>query len=93
MVREDDVAQKIMDQMFTFKALLQVEDRGTWHEVRSLGANRREAVITPYDAGFIAFSTFHLRVVAVLPDGTTIPSTDTTKVRVERLGLGAAYCA
>lgn len=72
---------------------LQVEDRGTWHEVRSLGANRREAVITPYDAGFIAFSTFHLRVVAVLPDGTTIPSTDTTKVRVERLGLGAAYCA
>lgn len=72
---------------------LQVEDRGTWREIQSLGAGRREAAITPYDSRFIEFSTFNLRVVAVLPDGTTIPSADTTRVRVERIGIGAAYCA
>ena len=72
---------------------VQVEDRGTWREVDSLSAGSRSARISPYDSGFVNFSTYTLRVAAVLPDGTSIPAPAGTQVRIERIGIGAAYCA
>lgn len=71
---------------------LQLQDRGTWREVDSLSAANRSARISAYQFDFIGFDTYTLRVVGVLPDGTTIPSTSTSQVRVERIGFGAAYC-
>lgn len=72
---------------------VQVEDRGSWREVKSVAARSTSTTISPYESNFIQFETYTMRVAAVLPDGTTIPSTTTTDVRIERIGLGAAYCA
>lgn len=71
---------------------LQVQDGGTWTEVRSLSGGQRSTNITPYEFSFIRFDTYKMRVAAVLPDGTTIASAPSS-IRVERLALGAVYCA
>lgn len=72
---------------------VQVEDRGTWREVGTLPVGTQSLRVSPYQFDFVNFDTYAVRVAAVLADGTTIPSTTTAKIRVERVGVGAAYCA
>lgn len=72
---------------------LQVDDRGTWREVGTLPARNRSTTISPYQFDFVSFDSYTVRVAAVLSDGTTVPASSSTKVRVERVGLGAAYCS
>ncbi|WP_152193088.1 hypothetical protein [Georgenia satyanarayanai] len=72
---------------------LQLQDRGTWRDVATISSRARTTTITPYQFSFVSFDSYTLRVVAVLNDGTTVPTSSTTNVRVERVGLGAAYCS
>ena len=72
---------------------LQVEDRGTWREVGTAPVSSRPSmIVSPYQFDVVTFDTYTVRVAALLADGTTIPSSTTAKVRVERVGVGAAYC-
>ncbi|WP_413450429.1 hypothetical protein AA0Y32_07140 [Georgenia phoenicis] len=71
---------------------LQLDDRGTWRDVGTIPARARTTTINPYQFSFVNFESYTLRVVAVLNDGTTVASGSTAKVRVERIGVGAAYC-
>ncbi|PYF99152.1 hypothetical protein SAMN05216184_10834 [Georgenia satyanarayanai] len=72
---------------------LQLEDRGTWREVGTVPARQRTTTVSPYQFDFVNFDSYTLRVAAVLADGTTVPAPSSTRVRVERIGLGAAYCS
>lgn len=72
---------------------LQLEDRGAWREVGTVSARSRSTTISPYQFDFVSFDSYTVRVAAVLADGTTVPAASSTKVRVERIGLGAAYCS
>ncbi|TNC18542.1 hypothetical protein FHE66_06360, partial [Georgenia sp. 311] len=66
---------------------LQVDDRGTWREVGTASVSSRpSATLSPYQFDVVTFDTYSVRVVAVLADGTTIPSSTTVRVRVERVG-------
>lgn len=71
---------------------LQLDDGGTWRDVSTISPRARTTTINPYQFSFVSFESYTLRVVAVLNDGTTVPSASTAKVRVERIGVGAAYC-
>lgn len=71
---------------------LQLDDRGTWRDVGTIPARARTTTINPYQFSFVNFESYTLRVVAVFTDGTTLPAASTAKVRVERVGIGAAYC-
>lgn len=71
---------------------LQTQDGNSWREVRSVAAGDRSTVVRASDFNLIQFSSHTLRVVAVLPDGIEVPSTQTTRIKVERLLLGSVSC-
>ena len=72
---------------------LQAADGSAWREIGSYAADQRSTTLRARDFGIVDFARYTLRVVAVLPDGTTLPSTGTTAVRVGRLLLGTVSCA
>lgn len=72
---------------------LQVQDGSTWRETRSLPAAAQAVTVRQRDFDLVDFQHYTLRVAAVLPDGTTVPSEDTTRIRVDRFVIGAVYCA
>lgn len=82
-----DVANKLA------RFSLQLQDRGTWRDVGTIPARARTTTVNPYQFSFVSFESYTLRVVAVLNDGTTVPTSSTANVRVERIGVGAAYCS
>lgn len=71
---------------------VQVEEGGTWHELHTLPAQHSFVHVRARDFDLVEIGTHTLRVAAVLPDGTTIPS-DTTRIHVLCLVVGGVRCA
>ncbi|WP_324653515.1 hypothetical protein [Georgenia sp. H159] len=68
---------------------VQVADGGTWREVATLMPAQRTVTVGPSDFTGHDAGTHTVRVVAVLTDGTTVPGTTHTEIRID----GTVTCA
>ena len=67
---------------------LQAETAAGWNEVRSVAGANRSVALSPSEFNGGQSGTHRVRVVAVLPDGTTIAGTTTTTLTIQ----GAIQC-